>query len=129
MKATTFTRETIRDLGISERNFPDFKVGDTIAVHQKIKEGDKERVQIFEGDVIARTNNGIASTFVVRKIGANAVAVEKIFPYYSPLIQSITFVRQGQTRRAKLYYLRDRVGKAARVREKVVTKSQQESAK
>lgn len=124
MKASAFTRETIRELGISERNFPDFQIGDTIAVHQNIKEGDKERIQIFEGDVIARANKGASSTFIVRKMGANSVSVEKIFPYFSPLIHSIVLVRRGEVRRAKLYYLRDRVGKAARIREKVVSKAQ-----
>lgn len=126
MKAAKFTRETIREIGTKERNFPAFKVGDTIAVSQKIKEGDKERLQIFEGDVIAKHANGIASTFMVRKIGANSVSVEKIFPYYSPLIESISFVRKGKARRAKLYYMRKRIGKAARVEELVLTKAEKE---
>lgn len=126
MKAQKFTKETISQLGVTERNFPDFNVGDTIAVSQRITEGNKERVQIFEGDVIAMNQNGAASTFTVRKIGANAIAVEKIFPFYSPLIASIKFVRRGKARRAKLYYMRDRIGKAARVREKVQTKEQKE---
>ncbi len=128
MKANKFTRETIRELGMYKREFPDFKIGDAIAVHQKIKEGDKERIQIFEGDVIAISNNGASSTFIVRKIGANSVPVERIFPYYSPLIESVKFIRRGQVRRAKLYYMRDRVGKAARVREKVITREQKEQA-
>ncbi|MCL5875459.1 MAG: 50S ribosomal protein L19 [Candidatus Dependentiae bacterium] len=128
MKANKFTRETIRELGMYKRDFPDFKIGDAIAVSQKIKEGDKERTQIFEGDVIAISNNGASSTFIVRKIGANSVPVERIFPYYSPLIESIKFIRRGQVRRAKLYYIRERVGKAARVREKVVTREQREQA-
>lgn len=128
MKANKFTRETIRELGMYKREFPDFKIGDAIAVHQRIKEGDKERIQIFEGDVIAISNNGASSTFVVRKIGANSVAVERIFPYYSPLIESVKFIRKGLVRRAKLYYMRDRIGKAARVREKVITREQREQA-
>lgn len=128
MKANKFTRETIRDLGTYKRDFPEFHIGDAIAVHQKIKEGDKERIQIFEGDVIAMSNNGASSTFIVRKIGANAVPVERIFPYYSPRIESISFVRSGRVRRAKLYYMRDRIGKAARVREKVVSREQRERA-
>jgi large subunit ribosomal protein L19 len=119
MKAKKYTRETIRDIGTEDRGFPVFAIGDTIAVSQRIKEGDKERIQVFEGDVIAIHKRGISSTFTIRKIGANSVAVERIFPFYSPKIDSIRFVRKGQVRRAKLYYIRERVGKAARVTEKV----------
>ncbi len=119
MKAKKLTKETIANLGVVDRGFPDFAIGDTIAVSQKIKEGDKERIQIFEGDVIARSNNGISSTFTVRKIAANAVPVERIFPDHSPLVESIEIVRRGDVCRAKLYYLRDRVGKAGRVKEKI----------
>ena len=126
MKATKYTRETIRDIGIEDRKWPAFSIGDTIAVSQRIKEGDKERIQVFEGDVIAMHKKGISSTFTVRKIGANAVAVERIFPMYSPKIDSIKFVRKGDVRRAKLYYIRERVGKAARVTEKI--ESQKEAA-
>ena len=122
MKAAKITRETISDIGSYERSFPQFSIGDTIAVSQRIKEGDKERIQVFEGDVIAMHKEGASSTFTVRKLGANAVFVERIFPYYSPKIDSIKFVRRGKVRRAKLYYIRDRVGKAARVKEKVVAK-------
>lgn len=123
MKAKKLTFETVRDMGVQERNFPKFAAGDTIAVYQKLKEGDKERLQAFEGDVIAIRSKGIASTFTVRKIGANSVPVERIFPYYSPMIDSIKFVRKGKVRRAKLFYMRDRVGRAARVEEdKVSTK-------
>ena len=121
MKAKKLTFETVRDMGIQERNFPKFAAGDTIAVYQKLKEGDKERLQAFEGDVIAIRSKGIASTFTVRKIGANSVAVERIFPYYSPMIDSIKFVRKGKVRRAKLFYMRDRVGRAARVEEDKVS--------
>lgn len=121
MKANKLTKETIAQLGVADRGFPEFAVGDTIAVAQKITEGDKERIQIFEGDVICESKNGISSTFTVRKISANAVAIERIFPVFSPLIDSIKVIRRGDTRRAKLYYLRDRVGKAARVKEKVVS--------
>jgi large subunit ribosomal protein L19 len=127
MKAKQFTKETITALGTANRGFPKFNVGDTIVVSQKIKEGDKERLQAFEGDVIAMRKNGVSSTFTVRKIGANNVSVERIFPYYSPLIDSITFKRQGNVRRAKLFYLRDRLGKAARVQEKIMTKEQKEA--
>lgn len=120
MKAKKYTKETITSIGVIERNFDKFNVGDTIIVSQKIKEGEKERLQIFEGDVIGMHNHGIASTFTVRKIGANAVSIERIFPYYSPLVDSVKFVRRGKVRRAKLYYMRDRIGKAARVQEKVM---------
>lgn len=125
MKAKKYTRETIRDMGIQERNFPTFNIGDTVAISLRIKEAGKERLQVFEGDVIAMKKNGVASTFTVRKIGANAVAVERIFPFYSPLIDSIRFVRRGKVRRAKLFYIRDRVGRAARVQEKVVSKQKE----
>ena len=124
MKARGFTRETIRELGVEKTRFPKFKVGDTIAISQRIKEGDKQRLQVFEGDVIAISNNGASSTFTIRKIGANSVAVERIFPFSSPVIESITFIRYGKVRRAKLYYIRKRVGKAARVQEMVLTKEQ-----
>ena len=127
MKAKKFTRETIRDLGIYERPFLNIEIGSTVAVSQRIKEGDKERIQIYEGDVIAVNNNGPSSTFTVRKIGANSVAVERIFPFYSPLIETVRFVKKGKVRRAKLYYMRDRIGKAARVAEKVLTREQKES--
>lgn len=126
MKAKKLTRETITGLGVAKRQFPMFKVGDTIIVSQRIKEGDKERTQQFEGDVIAIRNNGIATTFTVRRIGANSISVERIFPYYSPKIESVQFVRQGKVRRAKLYYMRNRIGKAARVQEKIMTREQRE---
>jgi len=128
MKAKKYTKETILDIGVSKLDFPDFAVGDTIAISQRIREGDKERLQVFEGDVIAMRNNGISSTFTIRKMGANAVAVEKIFPFYTPLIKSIKLIRKGKVRRAKLYYIRERIGKAARVKEKVVTKQQREQS-
>ena len=126
MRAKRLTRETIRLLGIPERKLTDVKVGDTVAVSQRIKEGEKERIQIFEGDVIAIQNNGVSSTFTVRKISANSVSVERVFPFYSPLIESIEFIRAGKVRRAKLYYMRGRVGRASRVREKVLTRAQRE---
>jgi len=125
MKATKLTKETICHVGIRDRGFPAFKAGDTIAVVQRIKEGDKERLQTFEGDVIRIRHQGIGTTITVRKISANAVAVERIIPYYSPLIDSITFIREGRVRRAKQYYLRDRVGKAARVKRKKLQSQQQ----
>jgi len=126
MKAQHYTKETIRNFGLQDRKFPEFKVGDTIAVSVRIKEGDKERIQVFEGDVISMHKKGVSSTFTVRKISANAVAVERVFPFSSPLIESIKFVRPGKVRRAKLFYMRDRVGKAARVKEQVLTKEQKE---
>lgn len=126
MKAQQYTKETIRHFGLQDRKFPKFKVGDTIAVSVRIKEGDKERLQVFEGDVIAMHKKGVSSTFTVRKISANAVAVERVFPFSSPLIESIKFVRPGKVRRAKLFYMRNRIGKAARVKEQVLTKEQKE---
>lgn len=126
MKARRYTKETIREIGIYDRNFPEFTVGDNIKVGQRIIEGDKERIQYFEGDVIAMRRGGISSSFTLRRIGANGVAVERVFPYYSPRIESITFLRKGDVRRAKLYYMRERIGKAARVKEKVLTKTQKE---
>ena len=85
MKAKTLTKETILDAGITDRKFPKFSVGDTIEVAQIVKEGNKERIQMFSGDVIAFKKNGISTTFTVRRIGANKIAVEKIFPIHSPL--------------------------------------------
>jgi len=126
MKSKKYSRETIREIGMYDRDFPAFDVGDLVAVSLKVKEGNKERIQVFEGDVIAMHKKGASSTFTVRKIGANSVPVERVLPYYSPLIDSIKFIRSGKTRRAKLYYIRDRVGKAARVQEKVLTKEQKE---
>ena len=98
-------------------DFPRFRPGDTVRVHVKIKEGDKYRIQVFEGVVIARKNNGISSTFTVRKVSFG-YGVERIFPMYSPMIESIERVKKGRVRRAKLYYLRARKGKAARIKEK-----------
>jgi len=128
MRANKLTSETILDLAVAERKFPEFGVGDTIEVYQFVREGDKERVQIFKGDVIASRNKGASSTFTVRKIGAHSVPVERIFPYYSPIIKNIKVVRHGKVRRAQAYYVRDRVGKAARFKEKLLTKKQKEQA-
>ena len=129
MKAAKLTKETILDYGIFERNFPDFKSGDTIEVSQVIKEGAKERIQLFEGDVICMHQSGIASTFTVRRIGANGIGVERIFPYYSKNIDSIKLLKHGKVRRAKLNYLRERVGKAARIKENVHSKEKDAAAK
>jgi large subunit ribosomal protein L19 len=124
MKAKGFTKETIRNMGLAERTLPKFSIGDTIAISQRIREGDKERLQVFQGDVLAMHNNGASGTFTVRKIGANSIAVERIYPFNSPLIDSIKIVRKGDVRRAKLYYIRDRIGKSARVQELVQTKEE-----
>jgi large subunit ribosomal protein L19 len=128
MKAQTLTAETILDLGVAQRTFPQFNIGDTVEVYIYVKEGGKERVQIFKGDVIARHRKGVSSTFTVRKIGAHEVAVERILPYYSPIIKDVKVVRRGKARRAKAYYVRDRLGKSARFKEKLLTKKQREEA-
>lgn len=100
------------------REVAEFKTGDTVRVHAKVKEGNRERIQVFEGTVIKRQNGGARETFTVRK-QASGVGVEKTWPVHSPIIEKIEVVRRGKVRRAKLYYLRDRVGKAARVKERV----------
>lgn len=97
---------------------PEFRVGDTVKVYAKIKEGNRERTQVFEGTVIKRQNGGPRETFTVRKF-SNGIGVEKSWPLHSPIVEKIEVVRLGKVRRAKLYYLRDRVGKAAKVKEKV----------
>jgi large subunit ribosomal protein L19 len=98
-------------------DIPAFRAGDTVRVNVRVKEGEKERLQAFEGVVIARRGSGVSASFTVRKI-SNGVGVERIFPLHSPMIGSLTVVRRGIVRRAKLYYLRDVVGKAARIRER-----------
>ena len=102
-------------------NMNHFKAGDTVKVHFTIKEGEKERVQIYEGLVIAFKNNGLRTTFTVRK-NSYGVGVERIFPLHSPRIEKVEVVRRGRVRRAKLYYIRGKVGKAARVPELIVRK-------
>jgi len=97
-------------------DLPNFRVGDTVKVHVKIKEGVRERVQVFEGTVLKRQNGGTRETFTVRRVAYN-VGVERTFPLNSPIIDKIEVVRKGKVRRAKLFYLRDRVGKAAKVKE------------
>ena len=96
------------------KDLPDFKVGDTVRVHTKIKEGDKERIQIFEGVVIRRKGHGRETTFTVRKI-SYGVGVERIFPLFSPMIAQVEIATRGKVRRARLYYLRDLSGKKARI--------------
>lgn len=100
-----------------KKNVPVFKVGDTVKVHVKIVEGDKQRIQAYQGVVIARQNGGIRESFTVRKI-SNNIGVERVFPIHSPSIEQIEVVTRGHVRRAKLYYLRKLRGKAARIRER-----------
>ncbi len=99
-------------------DLPAFNIGDTVKIHVKIKEGDKERIQVFEGTVIAKKHGGIQETFTVRRL-SYGVGVERTFPVNSPKIDKIEVTRRGKVRRAKLYYLRNRVGKATRVKEKI----------
>ncbi|MBR1811649.1 MAG: 50S ribosomal protein L19 [Clostridia bacterium] len=95
---------------------PQFEIGDTVKVHVKIREGERERIQIFEGTVIARKGSGVSETFTVRRLSFG-VGIERVFPVHSPNVDKVEIVRHGRVRRAKLYYLRDRVGKAAKVKE------------
>ena len=101
----------------TNKKVPEFRAGDTVRVNVKIREGDKFRVQAFEGVVIALRKKGLGSTFTVRKVSFG-YGVERIFPLYSPIIENIQVVKRGRVRRAKLYYLRERKGKAARIRER-----------
>ena len=98
-------------------DIPDFRAGDTVRVHARIVEGKSERIQVFEGVVIKRRGEGVSETYTVRKI-SNGVGVERTFPVHTPRVEKIEVVRQGRVRRAKLYYLRDRQGKAARIPER-----------
>ena len=97
---------------------PDIRIGDTVRVHQRIKEGNRQRIQVFEGIVIKKQNGGLNETFTVRRV-AYGVGVEKTFLLHSPLVEKVEVVRVGKARRAKLYYLRDRVGKAAKTKEDI----------
>ena len=101
-----------------KNKIPDIKVGDTVRVHQRITEGNKQRIQVFEGIVIKKQNGGLNETFTVRRV-AYGVGVEKTFLIHSPLIEKIELVRVGKVRRAKLYYLRDRIGKASKTKENI----------
>lgn len=107
-------------------DIPPFRAGDTLRVNVRVKEGEKERLQAFEGVCIARRGAGVSATFTVRKI-SNGVGVERIFPVHSPMLANVTVVRRGQVRRAKLFYLRDLTGKAARIKERKVRPSSQVS--
>lgn len=97
---------------------PAIEIGDTVKVHVKIKEGEKERIQVFEGTVIAKKHGGVQETFTVRRV-AHGCGIERVFPVHSPNVEKVELVRGGKVRRAKLYYLRDRVGKAAKVKSKI----------
>ena len=97
---------------------PSFAIGDTIRVEVKIREGERERLQAFEGTVIAKRGSGVAETFTVRRV-SYGVGVERVFPLHSPNVDSVKVIRRGKVRRSKLYYLRDRVGKAAKVKERL----------
>lgn len=101
-----------------KKDVPDFQPGDTVRVHVKVVEGDKERIQAFEGVVIARKGRGLTENFTVRRI-SYGVGVERIFPIHSPRIEKIEILRRGKVRRAKLYYLRERTGKAARIKDRI----------
>ena len=104
--------------GMLKENAPEVKIGQTVKVHVKIREGEKSRTQIFEGIIIAVNGSGIAKTFTVRKI-AYGVGIERVFPVHSPNVEKVEVVSYGKTRRSKLYYLRDRVGKAAKLKQKL----------
>ena len=101
-----------------KQEIPAFEVGDTVRIGVNIREGDKERVQMFEGTVIARKGSGISETFTVRRV-SYGVGIERVFPIHSPNVKEVKVIRRGKVRRAKLYYLRDRVGKAVKVKEQV----------
>ena len=101
-----------------KESVPSIEVGNTVRVHVKIREGERERIQVFEGTVIARKGSGVSETFTVRRV-SYGVGVERVFPVHSPNVASVETVRYGRVRRSKLYYLRDRVGKAAKVKEQV----------
>ena len=109
--------ESFEQAQLENRNVPDFRAGDTLRVAVRIKEGGKTRVQNYEGLCIAIRGQGTGKTFMVRKIGANSIGVERIFPLYSESIESIEVLRRGRIRRAKLFYLRELKGKAARIKE------------
>lgn len=142
-QAAFYTKETIRNIGAKDRGFPAFGIGDRVVVSLRITEVgeaakgkgakgakvEKERIQDFEGNVIAIHKCGASSTFMVRKIADNSIAVERIFPFYSPLIEKIKVLGKGDVRRAKLYYLRKKVGKAAQVKQLVETKAAIEKRK
>ena len=102
----------------AKKELPEFEIGDTVKVDVKIREGERERIQVFEGTVIARKGSGIAETFTVRRV-SYGVGVERVFPIHSPNVAGVNIVRKGRIRRAKLYFLRDRIGKAAKIKEQI----------
>lgn len=104
--------------GMVKAERPHIKVGDVVKVHVKIREGERERIQVFEGTIIARKGSGVSETFTVRRL-SYGVGVERVFPVNSPNVAKVELVRSGRVRRSKLYYLRDRVGKAAKVKEQI----------
>ena len=110
----------VKDLtaGMLKEEPPVVKIGSTVRVQVKIREGERERIQAFEGTVIAKNNSGIAETFTVRRV-AFGVGVERVFPVHSPNVVSVQTIREGKVRRSKLYYLRDKIGKAAKVKEQI----------
>lgn len=104
-----------------KENLPEFSIGDTVRVDVKIREGERERIQAFEGTVIAKKGSGVAETFTVRRV-SYGVGVERVFPVHSPNVAGVTVIRRGKVRRSKLYYLRHRLGKAAKVKEQIYNK-------
>ena len=104
--------------GMLKEERPNINVGDVVKVHVKIREGERERIQIFEGTIIARKGSGVSETFTVRRV-SYGVGVEKVFPVNSPNVAKVELVRKGRVRRSKLYYVRERVGKAAKVKEQI----------
>jgi len=110
--------ESFEKAQVEGKEIPQFRAGDTLRVAVEIKEGDKKRIQNFEGVCISRRGQGTGETFIVRKIGANSIGVERIFPIYSDSIKEIKVIRRGRVRRAKLYYLRNKTGKQARIKER-----------
>ncbi len=112
------TMEVFNQKNMKQESVPTAQIGDTVRVHVKIKEGSRERIQVFEGTVIAKKHGGIAETITVRRVSFG-VGVEKVFPVHAPAVEKIELVRHGKVRRAKLYYLRTRVGKSAKLEEKL----------
>lgn len=104
--------------GSLKENLPEFSIGDTVRVDVRIREGERERIQAFEGTVIAKKGSGVAETFTVRRV-SYGVGVERVFPTHSPNVEAVKVIRHGKVRRSKLYYLRERVGKSAKVKERI----------
>ncbi|OGB86472.1 50S ribosomal protein L19 [candidate division TM6 bacterium RIFCSPHIGHO2_12_FULL_38_8] len=127
MKSNKINKETVQSLAVRQLKFDTFSIGDKVEVSQWVQEGDSKRIQTFLGNVIARSNNAGSSTFTVRKIAADDVAVERIYPLYSPIIENIKVIAKAKVRRAKLYYLRSKVGESARIKEKVVKKADKQA--